>query len=54
MKTGTHTLAELRDMKSFVMGSNGIVTTRFGANTINYWIECENGLWLNYDCETQY
>jgi len=49
---GTHTLAELRGTKGFFMHSNGTVTTRYGSSTVNYWQECADGKYINYDCKT--
>jgi hypothetical protein len=52
--TGTHTLEDLQDTNGFHMTKSGIIATRYGSNTINYWRKCENGLYKNYDCKTVY
>lgn len=51
---GTHTLEELRSTKGFHMRANGIVSTRYGRSTTNYWKECSNGKYVNFDCKTVY
>lgn len=49
---GTHILSELRNIKGFIITKEGIVITRYGRVTVNYWIECRDGLWKNYTCRT--
>jgi hypothetical protein len=53
---GTHTLKELETYKEFKLHRSGIITTKYGLETINYWVETSNGLWRNYqskrsDCD---
>jgi len=27
--------------------------TRYGRNTVNYWVQYSDGSWTNYDCKTK-
>ena len=51
---GTHSLKELQNTQGFTMFKSGIVLTKYGRYTLNYWVLTDNNLYKNYDCKTIY
>jgi len=54
---GTHSdaefMAQYPDAQITQASGKRTAITRYGRNTVNYWVQYSDGSWTNYDCKTK-